>query len=472
MPVSESNILFISHNAADRPFALALHAALNELTAGAPPIDVRYSSSAEAGPQGGERWREWIHSQVVEARSALILVTPHALGKPWLLWEAGACVGAALAQRTASSRKRSESHTRLIVSIAYGLTEPECPDPLRGDQIVAGMNADRMAGVFENIMHAHGLTSHQLIKAGRCMKEVIDRYLSTVSGALLAAPSLVTEANVQDWLLRLESIVSSDRLSELHGFERWLTLAFGRDGEAAAIPIDVRLHRRLGEIYLGQKDYLRASHQFRLARRAAPRDIYILRPLAEVRLKLLVAGTADNSPDAREEIESLLQAISALDAQAFVSVPDAAALLAKYQWRVLKEMPRAIDVLRTALEATPDSYYLADLLAQAYLESGNRAVALSMYRDALRIVDRLDEKNVWSCATAATAALALGDVDASRRWLATMNSVGPPNQSELDAVHRGLEAVAGSLGIAHDEVESLVASGSQRNLVSQDRVKT
>jgi hypothetical protein len=84
-----SNVLFISHNAADRPYAVAIEAAIHELLDSNTLIDVRYSTSDEAGPQGGEQWRDWIYHQVVEARTALIVVTPHALGKPWLLWRQG-----------------------------------------------------------------------------------------------------------------------------------------------------------------------------------------------------------------------------------------------------------------------------------------------------------------------------------------------------------------------------------------------
>lgn len=99
-----SNVLFISHNAADRPFAVALQTAIHDLIDSDTLIDVRYSTSDEAGPQGGEKWREWIYRQVVEARTALIVVTPHAIGEPWLLWEAGACWGAALARKERASR--------------------------------------------------------------------------------------------------------------------------------------------------------------------------------------------------------------------------------------------------------------------------------------------------------------------------------------------------------------------------------
>ena len=115
------NALFISHNAVDRPYAIALETAIHELLDSDTLIDVRYSTSDEAGPQGGEKWREWIHRQVVEARTALVVVTPHALAKPWPLWEAGACAGAALAQQAvmrSAPTAAPRGYHRLTVSIA------------------------------------------------------------------------------------------------------------------------------------------------------------------------------------------------------------------------------------------------------------------------------------------------------------------------------------------------------------------
>jgi hypothetical protein len=241
-----NNVLFISHNAADRPFAVALQSAIRELIDSDTLIDVRYSTSDEGGPQGGEKWREWIYRQVVEARTALIVVTPHALGKPWLLWEAGACWGAALAKKAADGvaqgtpevHHREALGVRLNVSIAYGLAENECPDALRGDQIIQGANAERMKQLLQRILQTHAIHSNLLFKAGERMQGVLDRYLAKVRTAMLQAPSLATEANVQDWISRLDTLVRADRLSELGGFERWMSLAFGRDADAAGVPIE------------------------------------------------------------------------------------------------------------------------------------------------------------------------------------------------------------------------------------------
>jgi hypothetical protein len=46
----------------------------------------------------------------------------------------------------------------------------------------------------------------------------------------------------------------------------------------------------LRELYLAQKDFARAAEQLGLTRRAAPRDIYVLRPLVKVSIKRLLSG--------------------------------------------------------------------------------------------------------------------------------------------------------------------------------------
>ena len=459
----DSNILFISHNAADRPYAAAIEAAILELLDNDTLIDVRYSTSDEAGPQGGEQWREWIYTQVVEARTAIIVVTPHALGRPWLLWEAGACWGAALAQKAVAVPDEAGDEgemgsvgRRLNVSVAYGLTENECPDPLRGDQIIPGANRERVNALLQRIMQVHGVPSRQLFRAGERMQGVLDRYLERVRTSLLKTPSLVTEANVQDWLARLEELVRSNRLSELPSFQRWMALAFGRDGEAAGVPIDVRLHRRLGELHLRDRQHARAAEQLQLARLAAPRDIYVLRPLAESVMKRLLADQAAAQETATaEDVESLLAAIQDLDDQAFVATPDAAALLGKYLRRVKKDSALAADRYAASLRANPDSFYLADLLAQTQLDLGLRDAARASFREALAIVDRLGERNVWSHATGATACLALDDLDGARKHLAAVAALGP-NKSESDSIGGGLRDVAGRLGIAPEVVDDLL----------------
>jgi tetratricopeptide (TPR) repeat protein len=456
-------VLFISHNAADRPYAQALKQFIDDLLLDPNLIDVRYSTSADTGPEGGEAWRDWIHRAVVEARTTLIIVTPHALGKPWLLWEAGAVKGAALARGATPRKARGAadaSTNPLIVSLAYGLPVSECPDPLRGEQIISGNDVRRLEELVNRILLAHEITGETLFKAGNRIRQAFDRYLPAVEAAMQRAPSLINEANVQDWLKRLELLAAGKRLSELAGFERWMMLAFGRDTEEDAtsggIPIDVRLHRTLGEMHLGQRQYSHAVRQLRLAWRAAPRDIYVLRPLAEASMKnALEGGDADNAA-IREQIRTLLAAIRELDDKAFTATPEASALLAKYHRRVLHEPDKALEIYGKSLEANPDSYYLADLIAQTELELKRVDAARAGFERALGIIERLGERNIWSLATAATACIGLARPERAREHLSALLKVGPPSASQAASIAQGIREVAERTGMADGIVADLL----------------
>jgi tetratricopeptide (TPR) repeat protein len=458
--------LFISHNAADRPYAQALKQFIDDLLLDPNLIDVRYSTSDDSGPEGGEAWREWIHRAVIEARTTLIVVTPHALGKPWLLWEAGAVKGAALARSAMTQRTRGggagASAEPIIVSLAYGLPGSECPDPLRGEQIIPGADRKRLEELFIRIFTHHGITGDTLFRAGNRIKDAFDRYSVAVKSAMQRAPSLINEANVQDWLKRLDALASGRRLSELRGFERWMMLAFGRDTEEDArtggIPIDVRLHRTLGELHLGQKRYRDAVRQLRLAWRAAPRDIFVLRPLAEASMKSVLEGGKADTAAAREEIGTLLSAIGDLDNHAYVASPEAAGLLAKYHRRVLGEPDKALSIYKESLAANPNSYYMADLVSQTELELGHHDAAQKSFAQALDIIEHLGEQNIWSQATAATACVALKRFDRAREHLARIREVGPPSATEIDSIGRGILEVAGRVGVSAEVVNDLLGA--------------
>jgi tetratricopeptide (TPR) repeat protein len=468
----DSNVLFISHNAVDLPYAKALESLVTELVGNPEFINVRYSTSPHGGPEGGEQWRNWIYTQVVEAHTTLIVVTPHALGKPWLLWEAGAVKGAALA-RGARAAAENDPNTdtplngsggdAMIVSLTYGLSNSECPEPLRGEQVIQGADVERLERLLDRILQAHRVEGQALIKAGRRMEQAFKHYLAEIHSALKRAPSLVNEANVQDWLARLDALTRDKRLSEVGGFERWMMLAFGRevneDPRTGGIPIDVRLHRRIGELYLGQQQYSHAVRQLRLAWRAAPRDIFVLRPLAEASMKSLLAAGADAADaDKRADIKMLLDAISELDERAYTASPEAAGLLAKYYRRVEGDPERALKVYKVAFEANPGSYYLVDLVAQTELELEQRDAAQTSFRRALEIIDRLDEtsRSVWSHATAATACVGLSDPDGARQHLIEIRKAGPLSQTQVDSIGLGIREVGARTGLADNVVNELL----------------
>lgn len=459
MPEESRDVVFISHNAVDEPYASALAQLIYRLAGNPDRIPVRFSTSKELGPEGGEAWRDWIYRQVCAARTTLIVVTPHAIDKPWLLWEAGAVKGAALARGT------SGGQGSLIASLSYGLPGNECPDPLRGEQILSGRDTEALDPLFRDLLERHGLSSSEMYRAGKRMDAAFSEYVEAVDLAMRRAPTIVNEANVQDWLTRLDHLQRDQRLSELPGFERWLMLAFGREAEpvdpAAEAVIDLRLHRRLGELHLGQRQFRQAIRHLRLARRAAPRDIFILRPLAEATMKLALEGGAGNSPvdtAAVAELDRVLQDIVELDPQAYVASPDSAGLRAKYLRRVAGRPEDALDVYLKAFAANPKSYYLIDLAAQTQLELGQAAEAQASFRKALEVITSLGESNLWSHATAATACMGLADLEQARDHLKAMLTGTQPTPSQMTSILLGLREVGTRAGVDPQQLDAVLAS--------------
>lgn len=451
--MSEALVLFISHTEADRPLADALRRALDTLIDHSPALQVASSTDHERGPQAGQDWRDWIHEQVARQQRAIIVLSPHALGKPWVLWEAGACWG------VARGAQRSDAAGALI-PVAYGLNENECPDPLRSGQIVNGTRRESVEALFDQLLDALDLPPRQRGAAGKRMEAVLTDYLASVQAALLRRPSLVTEANVQDWLARLDELLHGQRYSELPEFERWLMLAFGRDTDdtapAAQRAIDVRLHRRLGEAYRGQKRFGAAVSQLRLAWYLAPRDIYVLRPLAEVTMKRLLEDGSDPEGQLGRELDTLLKVVADLDPQ-YQDTPDSAALYAKYLRKVKQQPAEADAVLARCLEKNPDSYYLADLLAQAHLAEGQHDDARRVYGQALDILSRVRDQNPWTQATAAAAHLVLGrPEEASQRFREAVALKPPP--ADVETILSGLRTVARHAGIDEPTLQSVISS--------------
>lgn len=336
------------------------------------------------------------------------------------------------------------------------------PDPLRGSQIVAGLDEDRISTLFERVLRAHGIVGDELVGAVRRMPKILSAYLAQARGALLQAPSVVNEPNVQDWLVRLDALAREGRWADLSAFERWMMLAFGREPEASVssemLAIDVRLHRRLGQLYLDQRQFAQAAAQLRLAWRLAPRDIYVLRPLATASLKLLLAQGAARSPLLEADLAQQLAAIRELD-QRFELAPDTAALVANYLRRIQQQPDAAARILQSCLEANPDSYYAADLLAQTRLQQGHLDQARRDYQVALDITRRVQDQSLWRQATAAAACLGLGLFEDARAHLATLVARQPaPTPQELQSVESSLVEVANATGVAHAQRDELLSA--------------
>ncbi len=458
MPTSSPSALFISHSAEDKPLADALCRALNELLrASETTIEIRYSSSAEKGPQGGAAWRDWIEEQVVAARSALVLLTRESTTRPWPLWEAGACRGVALLRRSTRAEDDAED-TPHVTTIRYGLKDEECPDPLRAGQIISGTDPERVSELLLQILDRHGMSGREMGRAGQRIEVVVEGYLQRVEQAMLMAPALVSEPNIQEWLARLDRLVREGRWSELEGYQRWLNLSFGRDADSKHLPIDVRLHRRLGEYHLQQMRYDDAIEQLTLARRSAPRDIYTLRRLGEARIKraMETGSSQAEMQGEKAEIKDVMERIETLDREAIAANPETAALYGKYLRRVLGQLDDAIAVYRGALDRAPDSYYLADLLGQTQLEAGHLDAAHETYETVLRILDRIaDDDNIWTLASRATALIVEGNRTEAEATLRSLME-RKPTRDERKTIRDSLRELARRLPQPVSELDELL----------------
>jgi len=198
------------------------------------------------------------------------------------------------------------------------------------------------------------------LELGEKLAGVVGRYLARVESALLNAPLIPSEAAVQEWCLRLDDLRHQSRRSEVEHLHRWLVVAFGRGSNDRPLPLDPRIHRRLGELYLGARRYERAVEQFRLAWHLAPRDIFILRLL----------GQAHLGKQEYEATGEILERIAQLDEHAFVHNTECAALKGRW-YREMNDLESARAVYDAALRSNDQSYYFADLLGQTSLALGD-----------------------------------------------------------------------------------------------------
>ena len=435
--------LFISHSAPDNAIAEALEKAINALSDGcSEPIIISYSSSAAKGPKGDEEWRGWIDKQIIEATTVLIILSRDSITRHWPIWEAAACRGVALQRK----HENKEPVTPKIIALSYGITNEECPDPFRAEQIFSGESPEGMKEVFTQILDFHKIDNSAMFDAGVKMEKVFDSYNKKIQQCLLNTSSLVTESSVQDWLVRLDELIKDNRLPELIKYQDWMNIAFGLNSETTMqSQIDLRLHRQLGEYYLDQREFNHAKQQLRLARKSAPRDIYVLSRLTESLIKQMLKDKKKLSPNEVEaEIEELLGRIKSLDPDALYDNPDTAALAAKYQRLIKNDPEEAIETYKKALKNNPDSYYLADVLGQTQIEIDEIEPAKKTYEEALKILDRIPDHSIWSLATKATANLVLGHFPVVEETLQEIIKL-EPTLNELASIKAGIQDISKKL---------------------------
>lgn len=420
--------IFISHTHTDEALAKAWAALLTDLFGEA--YLLRYSTSREpdSGLAPGENWVRWIAKEVRQASVALVLLTPTSIRKPWVLWEAGALEGVAIAAAV-------DDETRAIRPVVYGVLEREIPDPFRRLQILKGDSESDLTLLCRDLLKQHpSLSGNRMFEIGQKLGPKIAQHLKDVGQLMLTLPQLPTEPAVAEWRSRLDQLALARRTSEVRHVHRWMDIAFGQD-QSDPMPLDIGLHRKLGELYVAARDYERAIVQFDLARRLSPRDIYLLRALGEAYLEL------ERYDDAR----SVIVRIEQLDGDAFIHSVECAALRGRWK-RQTGDIEGAALTYQEALDRNPDSYYLADVLAQIRLEQDDIEAARAVYSRALAIIERLGENNVWAHATAAAGAIVTGREQAATIHLASIKQLRP-DADQVAAIGRGLKTVQVALAL-------------------------
>jgi tetratricopeptide (TPR) repeat protein len=431
--------VFMSHTGKDKGLADALAALLTD-TFGADVV-VQYSSdqSAGGGISLGTDWREWIREQVESCDIALIVLSEESLTRPWLMWEAGAVTGFALA----AERKP------LMKPLLFRVKAEDVPDPLRNLQAAPGEKIEGINRLLRETREKLGTLQPGQLEM--IVRVTVPTYLKAVEEALSARPQALTEGDVQEWCERLDELRRSRRSSQVDHVHRALRLSFGTlAGDTGPVPLDVRLHRRLGELYLDARRGREAAAEFDLASKLSPRDVYLLHKLALAQLEAGDQGQA----------EQTLARIRGLDPQADRVNPEIAGLTG----RIFRERHRrtgdpadlraARDAYLNAFEASPESYYLAANAGELSFTLGEPDAARDAYRRAEAAIHLGREDNVWTNATLAAAGLVRGRDRAEVLELLTAARRAGSSARDVNSIWQGLERLSRYLGSTAQEMEA------------------
>ena len=421
--------IFISLTHQDTALAEALRDILQALFGDFLQVHFSTSKELEGGIRSGEDWFQWIVDKVKGCDFAFVLITPASMHKPWILWEAGAVAGAALASKQEGMHK--------VRPLIYQIPTDLIPSPIRDSklQFRRGDRADEMEALLTEILadYQTELSGSCVAAFGKKINGALKTYLERVRACLLDAPAVASPAVIEEWRLRLDVIMRQNRPSEVAQLHDWMDLAFGRSRTDRARPLDLRIHSRLADVYLKAGQTERAIEQLDLARQLAPRDIYVLRTL----------GRAYLQKKDREAAKEVIDRIESLDRNAFVRNPECAALYGRW-YRSGGNTREADAVYSKALDANPESYYLANLAAETRLEDGRTEDAKRAFQQALDIIERLDlsnETNLWTHATAANAAFYLEDDDRAMKHLEAARNKGLDADSR-ETIERGLNGIS------------------------------
>jgi tetratricopeptide (TPR) repeat protein len=426
--------IFVSHAHTDAPLARSLQ---DLITTVFDEVEVDYSSdvSAGGGIEAGTDWLQWILDKLRSCDMAVVVLTPESLSRPWLMWESGAVNGIALALEQQPQ----------IVPLLFRVNRENVAGPLSRLQAELGETEEGVRRVAQAVWRHRGHKPAADILELR-LTVALKTYLDGIREALADRPQSLDEGGVQEWCDRLDALRRAGRHAEVMHVHRALLLAVGREaGDERSVPLDVRLHRRLGELYLDAKRGRDAAVQFELSLRLFPRDIFLLH-------KLALAQLQDGD---RGQSLATLNNIEAIDPSAAGENPEIAGLkgrLYRERWQVTSDetdLRTARDAYQAALEHLTDSYYIAGNAGELSLALGDREAAEAAYETAVAVIRRSGERTWWSLATLAGAAIVRGDEAEALSLLGEAGALGP-SPRDIESIRLGLQRLQTYLGLSAD----------------------
>lgn len=412
--------MFLSHAHGDHKVAAALKQLIESCFPG--HIEVKSSSAApsDGGIDAGSDWLNWIHEQVGQSKFTAVLLTPKSVDKPWLMWEAGAVSGVSLAKENAST----------IIPLVYRLSMEQIPSPLRSRQAARGEDHESIKKVLETLNQTFQIkpaTFNDVIGT------FVPKYLETVARALAETPPPLTESAVHDWLNRISYFEDTGRRSEVGQLHKAMVNVFAPGDNAFETPLDVRLHRRLGDIYLFSKQSQEAVKQYDLALRLMPRDIFLLHKKG---LALLDAG---DELGAQRMLDCLLQ----IDPNATKWSTEIAGMKGRLFWQKYRrnqtepDLRAARDAYAEGLANNSHSHYMADNVGQLSLLLGEPDRALDAFQKGLEALEKTGDRGYWAMAAKASCFLGLGRESEGLTALREVPKLNP-EPAALDSIWRGL----------------------------------
>ena len=195
------SMVFISHASEDAGLATAIEQLLREVTNGA--LNVRNSSSEDVAARiaVGDDWLAWIHDQVKNTDTTVVLLTARSVANRWVLWETGAIWGAA----SAFGKKDT------LLPVCVGIPMSDIPEPL---QRIQAANVSSEVGIHQFLLRLiEGTLSNN--KAQQCQsfvrlgqKKGFGEYFKAVENYISSQATLFDYADV------LRSLLESKQLQQ------------------------------------------------------------------------------------------------------------------------------------------------------------------------------------------------------------------------------------------------------------------